>query len=137
MTHGLSLDPEVGEALVERTQTDRCLEARELGTEAVVRSGREREVVSGVLAGDVEGVGVGEHVRVAVGSAEQHDDPAAARQVRAGHLDVLARHPPGELHGGVEAQHLLDGQRPPLGFPPEQFPLLGVLVQQHDSGTTT
>ena len=56
-----------------RRQRHLCLEAREVGTEAVVRTEAEGEMLV-VAAADVEAVRLGKHVVVAVRRAEPADD---------------------------------------------------------------
>ena len=75
--YGAALDAQVGVALEQRPQPDLALHPREGGAEAVVPAGRERDVVAGVLPGDVEAVRVREHRGVAVGPGEhRHHHPA-------------------------------------------------------------
>jgi len=69
----------------------------------------EADVLGRVLAGDVEGVRVGEHARVAVGRAEEQRDLLPARDRLARDLDAVLEHPAlEELEWGVPADQLLD-----------------------------
>ena len=80
---------------------------------------------------DVEGVGVGEHARVAVGRAEEQRDLLAARDGLAGDLDAVLEHPALEqLERGVPADQLLDGGGRLDLAGDEPLPLLGVAQQR-------
>ena len=95
-------------------------------------TGRERHVVAGVLAGDVEGVRVGEDLRVPVGAGQQGGHQAARRQVDPRDGRAPGGEASGEQHRRVVAQHLVDGVAPQVGLLTQRSPLLGVRVQQGD-----
>ena len=83
--------------------------------QAEVPAAGERQMLARVLAFDVEGVRVVEHLRVAVGPGEIEDHAFAAPDHRARDVDVLGRDSRAELNRRVEPQDLLDGVRPQLG----------------------
>ncbi len=74
----------------------------------------ESQMLAGVLAFDVERVGVGEHSRIAVGRGDVHDDQFALTDRVARYLGVVQRHPGGELNRRLQPQDLLDGVGPQL-----------------------
>ena len=69
----------------------------------------ERDVAGGVRAVDVEGVGLGEDIGLAVGGGEVEQDPRPRGEVVAGERRVAGRDPPPRDLARLEAQDLLDG----------------------------
>ncbi len=67
----------------------------------------KREVGT-VRAADIEPVGLVEHVRVAVGGADQDGEVVAGADLEPVHRAVGTRTPDGDLHRGIEAEQLLD-----------------------------
>jgi hypothetical protein len=72
-----------------------------------VRPGAEGEVPR-ALALEAEALAVGEDALVAVGRRQQEEDDRACGDARAAELDLGGRAAQDALHGGVEAQRLLD-----------------------------
>ena len=84
----------------------------------------EREVLSGVRSGDVEPVGLVEHVGVAVGGAQQEEQPCVGWDRHAPDLGIDRCLPaPGE-HRAVEAEHLLDRVRDQRWIVDQRLPRL-------------
>ena len=73
----------LGSAAVELLQHDTGLQPRERGAEAVVRAVAEREVLAGFAPSDVEAVGVGEHLGIAVGGADGDEHVGVGGQLHA------------------------------------------------------
>ncbi|OLT26406.1 hypothetical protein BJF83_21315 [Nocardiopsis sp. CNR-923] len=88
-------------------------------------------MVGRVGPGDVEPVGVGEPGRVTVGRPDQAHHPLPARHRIPEHVRVLLGPPRGHLHGGVEAQDLLDGVLGQAGVGDQPVPLPPVAQQGH------
>ena len=72
---------------------------------------RERQVVAGVRAVDVEPVGILEHGVVAIGRAETQRERGAGREGLTGDLDVPGRPAGHELDRRLPPQRFLDGRR--------------------------
>src|SRR5581483_6079105 len=100
---------------------------------AAVDPGREGQVPVGVAPG-IEGVGVGELGRVAVGGRDRVVDGVALLDQVAVDLDVAGR-PAGEAdQGRVEAEELVESPGDAFGMFP-QFPLqLGTVGEHLDGG---
>jgi hypothetical protein len=101
------------------------LDAGEGGAEAVVDAVAEGEVLVGGAA-DVEAVGVGDERGVAVGGGEVEEQALADLESLAAELEGLVDPPRNDLHGGVVAEHLLDGGGDEGGVVAQGGPLLGV-----------
>ena len=68
---------------------------------------------------------------VAVGRAQQAQHAFALRDLLAAEIvDVLQRHPPGQLNRGVVTQEFLDGIADQFGIGLEQRELIGIAVQR-------
>jgi hypothetical protein len=61
-------------------------------------------------------VGVGEHVRVAIGAAEKQRNHLAGPKVLPGDLDVAMWGTGGHLYRAFDTQDLLDGGGPEVGI---------------------
>src|SRR5436190_1875358 len=111
-TRGAGFEPEVGEAVEQRAQPDLALHPRERGTEAVVASGGEGDVVASVRAADVERARVLEDIGVAVGAGQQGGDNFAVPDGYAGDDGVRRAQPAGQQDRRVDAEDLVDGVGP-------------------------
>ena len=85
-------------------------------------------------AEDVEGLGVLEDLRVAVGGAEHHAEPGALGQVHALKHHVLGGFAGVHANGGHPAHGFLEGHRMKLGVVLHGFELLGMVQQGPDGG---
>ena len=81
---------------------------------------------------DVEACRVGEHLRIPVRRTQQHRHAGAGGDGVPGQPHVGARGPPGDLHGAVQPQHLLDRVGPARGIGAEGVPLVAMGVEEHD-----
>src|SRR5262245_31489809 len=123
---------QAGEAVEERADPDRRLDACEARAEAVVGAEGEREVVRD-LAREIEAVRVAEALGVAVHRAEEEVDHRCARNDHARDLRVVEHHAVVHLHRAVVAQELLDGVRGELRAL-AQKPQLVRVAEERDLG---
>ena len=88
------------------------------------------------LAGDVDRIRIIEHLRVAVGGANQMGNRLAFTDLFATQLEVLQRHAGATRHRRVVPQELLDGAvDQAIGIGLEFLELFGVLQKrQHAAG---
>ena len=89
----------------------------------------ERQMV-GRVAGDVEAVGVGIVVGVAVAGGEPDDHLVAGGDVDVAHADVAGGGPAEEPHGRGEPEQLLGGRRDQLAVGAQALVLLGMLGER-------
>ena len=122
----------VGKTGEELAQADFALNPGQGRTEAEVPATGEGEMLARIGAAYVETLGIVEHCWVAVGGSkvDHHHLPAPDR--RAADDGVRPGHPCGQLHGGVEAQDLLDRSRPQRRIGGQYLQLIGVVKQQSD-----
>src|SRR3954451_10589241 len=90
ISHGVRVEPEVGQLVEHGLKGNARLEPSEMLTEADVRPRAERDVLTGG-AEDVEGVRIRIAVRVTVRSADGHTDVGAGRDLRVADLGVDLR----------------------------------------------
>src|SRR5581483_1948976 len=105
---------------------DLQFQAGQVLAEALVDAEPEGDVVR-ILAGEVQYVGAGVYVGVAVGEGARHQHALARLDAVAGDLDVALGDPGGDqVGGGDEAQQFLDrpGQQRRVGV--QQGQLLGM-----------
>src|SRR4051794_34595187 len=106
ISHGVRVEPEVGQLVEHGLKGNPRLEPSEVLTEADVRPRAERDVLTGV-AEDVEGVWVGIAVRVTVRAAQRHTDVGAGRDLRVTELRVGLRRPHDEQQRWLPAKTFL------------------------------
>src|SRR6185437_12667610 len=87
------------------------LQPGQRGAETVVDAEREGQVPAGIRPVDPELVGLLEDRRVAVGTADGHDDGPARSDHAAAGLGILGGYPGGQLDRAVVAEHLLNRRR--------------------------
>jgi hypothetical protein len=80
-------------------------------------------------ARDVEPVGIGERVGIAVGGADADGHLRPRRERDAGDLARSRRDPVAELVRALEAEELLDGRSHPIGILAQACPLVGPVEQ--------
>src|SRR5438445_1805199 len=96
-----------GKAAHQPVERDLPLQARQRSAEAEMDPGAKRQV--GIrLAAKVEILRIGELLRVAVAGAEQQHHGLALTDRASIDLEVLERHPAGELDRRIETEQLLD-----------------------------
>ncbi|KAF1056008.1 MAG: hypothetical protein GAK34_00426 [Delftia tsuruhatensis] len=124
--------PHVGQAARELLEEDLHLHARQVLAHALVRAIAEGQVVAGVVAVDVEEVGIGEMPLVMVGR-RGHDEQLRARRHghAADHHVARGQAPPGG-HRAVVAQAFLHGIGDQRGVLADLLPGAGMLQQQLD-----
>ena len=105
----LDVDPQVGKAREKAWNRRAPLRPGEPRAEAEVDAVAERQVRVR-LAIEPQLVGLVEHLGIAVGRADAHDDLVAGSNRLPAELEVLVGHAGRELHRALEAQQLLDGR---------------------------
>ena len=97
------------EALQEFAESYLAFHPGQRSAQAVVYPAPKRHVASGG-SGQVEDVGIGKGLRIAVGGADQEEDLLPAPYLLAADLLVHQRRTAVDLHRAVESQHLLDSR---------------------------
>ncbi len=115
----------------ERVERHLRLQSCQRCANAVVVPQAESEVPI-LSAPDIEAVGIGEPLRVAIGSRDKREDDRARPKLHSRELHRFYHSAVGELHGRLEAQALLHGAWEEREIVLEPFAFSGVLEQEED-----
>jgi hypothetical protein len=127
-----SREPVAGKPLEEAGQCNAALQPGERHADALMRALREGQVPVG-LAGEIEAVGLGELLGVAIAGTDAQGDAAAGGQVMTAERHPHRGHPVAELVGAFEAQEFLDRGADQRGFGLEARAFAGPGYQQFEA----
>src|SRR5271166_4392103 len=118
--------PDVREPLEQSAQGDLTLQPRERCPQAEVLASGKRQVLPGVLPGDIELVRLGEDLRITVCGGEYRDEVLAAVGVNPEHVGVPDGPAHRALYRRLESEDFINRVRPQRGFGNEAVVLFGM-----------
>src|SRR6516165_5169271 len=119
------VEPEIWQMAQQRIYGDLSLDTGELGPKAMMDAAAERERTT-LPPRDIEAVGIGKGLRIAIGGAKQAKDRLALGEIHAADLDILERGAPDDLDRRIVAQEFLDRTADQRGIFPQESQLVGV-----------
>src|SRR6516165_6594544 len=119
------VEPQIRQTAEQRRYGDLALDTGELGPKAMMDAAAERERTS-LPPRDIETVGIGKGLRIAIGGAKQANDRLALGEIHAADLDILERGACNDLDRRIIAQEFLDRAADQRGIFPQELQLVGM-----------